>query len=174
MAQAVLKGKTKWFKALGEPQENKFKTTVNPDTGERDVVRDWSFQIAVGSGDKLMFRQNKVKKHVKFDEELGDYITIDLTEFDKKGRANTRPKIVDADGNPWQEDKWIGNGSSIEATVTLDTYSFTKDGQKIEGCKLIPTKIVVTEHVPYQAKGKVTDKAPKRTDKTDWTDDSDE
>ena len=171
MAQATLKGKTKWFKVLGDPQENRFKTTVDPKTGERNVVKDWSFNISVGSADKLMFRQNKVKKHVKFDEELGDFVSLDLLELDKKGRANPRIKVVDAEGNPWPEDKWVGNGSGIEATVTLDSYSFTKDGQKIEGCKLVPTKIVITDYVPYQAKGTAAAKPAKRTDNTDWTSD---
>lgn len=161
MAQAIIEGKTKWFKALGEARDNKFKEG-----------RSWSFQIAVGSAEKLLFRQNKVKKHVKFDEELGDYVTIDLQEFDKKGRPNKPIKVVDKDGNDWDADKWIGNLTTIKATVQLDPYKFTaKDGEKVEGCRLVPTKIEIIDHVPYVASGAKTATKTKRTDTNDWTDD---
>lgn len=163
MAQAIIQGKTKWFKAIGEPRDN-----YNKD------AKEWSFQIAVGSAEKLMFRQNKVKKSVKFDEELGDYVTINLPETDKKGKPNKPIKVVDVDGNDWPDDKWVGNLSTIEATITVDPYSFkNQQGETISGAKLIPTKIKIIEHVPYQST-KTSAKAEKRVDKTDWTDDSDE
>ncbi len=157
MAQAIIEGKTKWFKAIGEPRENKFK----------EGKRDWSCHIAVGSAEKLLFRQNKVKKHIKFDEELGDYVSIDLLEFDKKGQPNKKIKVEDVDGNEWPQDKWVGNLSTIKATINIEPYKFTKDGETIEGARLIPTKIVILEHVPYVAKSA---EKTKRTDTNDWTD----
>ncbi len=160
MAQHTWEGVTKWFKGLGEPRDN-----FNKDG------KEWSFQISVGSPEKLLFRQAKVKKSIKFDEELGDFVTVSLPSSDKKGNANKPFKVEDTDGNDWPEDKWIGNGSTIKATCRLDTYSFTKDGQKIEGAKLIPTRVVITNHVPHQSKNTTKADKPKRTDNNDWNDD---
>jgi hypothetical protein len=165
MPQAVIKGQTNWFKAIGEPRENKFKGNA----------REWSFQIAVGSAEKLLFRQNKVKKSIKFSEELGDYVQLDWPEKDKKGNLNKPIKVVDAEGVDWPQDKWVGNGSEIEAHVTIDPYSFTNaEGEKISGAKLIPTKIIITKHVPYESKNSKTSATKeKRVDKENWTEDAD-
>jgi len=163
MATHTWEGQVKWFKALGEPREN-----FNKDGYE------WSFQISVGSAEKLLFRQNKVKKSIKFDEELGDFVNLSLPAADKKGNPNKPIKVEDGDGVDWPSDKWIGNGSKVKVTCKLDSYSFVKDGQKIEGCKLIPVKAVVTDYVAPPAKGATQAAKPKRTDTTNWTDDTDD
>lgn len=178
MAQAIIKGKVKWFKFLGEPRENKFKSVreTDPDTGEyfERIVKDWSMQLAVGSAEKLLFRQNKVKKQIKFDEDLGDFVNIDYLEIGKKGVPNKPVKVVDAEGNPWPEDKWIGNLSTVEATINIEPYKFQKQGATIEGARLVPTKIVIVDHVPYQSTtSKATNKA-KRVDTVDWSASDDE
>jgi hypothetical protein len=163
MAQAIIEGKTKWFKAIGEPRDN-----YNKDG------REWSFQIAIGSAEKLLFRQQKVKKSIKFDEELGDYVTVNLPELNKKEKPNRKIRVVDSDGADWPEDKWVGNMSTIKATIEIEPYSFkNRDGDTISGAKLIPTKIEIVEHVPYVSASSKQDK-PKRKDNTDWTNEDDE
>lgn len=160
MAQATIEGKVKWFKVLGEPRENKFKNNE----------REWSFQIAVTSKDKLLFRQYKVKKPIKFDEEIGDYVNLSYPEYDKKSkRANPKIIVVDAEGNEWPQDKWIGNGSTVSATVDLEKYEFTKDGETISGAKVIPRKIVILDHSEYKSAGKA--EPVKRVDTVKWSED---
>lgn len=160
MPSATITGKTKWFGYLNEPRENKYK----------EYARDWSLLVGVSTAEKLLFRQHKVKKKIKFDDDLGDCVTIDYLELDKKTKEpNDVVPVVDTEGNEWPKDKWIGNGSTIAVDINLKHYDFTtKEGDRMEGHSVIPTKITIVEHVPYvkkDDKGKT-----KRTDNVDWSD----
>ena len=182
MATATLKGKVKWFKYLDPARENPYKPyldkekkPIKDENGNVRYMKDWGTMFSVDSGIKQFLRQNKVKKQVKYDDDIEDYINLNLDETDKKGvKFNTRPEVVDADGNPWPTDKWIGHGSVVEVTVEVSKYDF-KDitGAQISGASLIPKKFTVIDYVPYTKPGEKQDK-PKRVDKTDWSSDLDD
>lgn len=55
-----------------------------------------------------------------------------------------KPKVLKEDGTVWdfEEDGGIGNGSSVEATITTYKTKFGTVGTRLEALK-------VTEHVPY-------------------------
>ena len=161
MAQATIVGEVKWFGFLNDPRPNKFK----------DNELQWTYKQAIGSKDKLMLRQNKIKNKVGYDEDINDFITVTLPKFDKKGNLNKFPSIVDEEGNDWDKTKWIGNGSVVETTFDLIKFGpfMAKEGMTVEGNKIVPAVIKILEHKPYQ-KADAPGAKPKRTDNEDWTD----
>ena len=160
MAQATITGPVKWFGFLNDPRPNKFK----------DNELQWTYKQGVESKDKLMIRQNKIKNKVNFDEELGDFITVTLSKFDKKGNENKFPKIVDLEGNPWDKTKWIGNLSVVETTFDLIRFGpfTTKEGTTVEGNKLAPAVIKILDYKPYK-KADDQNAKPKRVGNEDWS-----
>lgn len=178
MATATLKGKVKWFKYLDAPRENPYKPYLDKEKkpikdadGRVKFMKDWGTMLSVDSAGKQFLRQHKVKKQVKYDDDIEDYINLNLDETDKKGvKYNTQPAVVDVDGNPWPADKWIGHGSEVEVVVEISKYDF-KDitGSQISGAALIPKKFTIINYVPYAKPGTSQDK-PKRVDTVDWVD----
>lgn len=49
----------------------------------------------------------------------GDYILIKKAEFNKDGKKNPPFKIVDSDNQPWGEDRFIGNGSTVDLKLNI-------------------------------------------------------
>lgn len=183
MATATLTGKVKWFKYLDPARENKYKPYLGPDkqplkdeNGNIRFMKDWGTMFSVDAGIKQFLRQNKVKKQVKYDDDIEDYINLNLDETDKKGvKYNAQPPVVDKDGTPWPTDKWIGHGTLVEVVVEVSKYDF-KDitGAQISGASLIPKKFTIISHVPYSKPGEAPAKAEKRVDKTDWSSEIDD
>lgn len=178
MAQATLKGVVKWFKYLDEPKDNKFKPLKNgkdfvlDGAGNMVFMKDWATMLAVDSSIKQFLRQNKIKKQVKFDDDIGDYINLTLDYMDKKTKQLVpRPQVVDENDLPWDASKWIGHGTLVEVTCELKKYDFKSvDGTQVSGASLIPKKFKILEHVPYTKPGTQAD-TPKRVDNTDWSND---
>lgn len=165
MAKATITGAVKWFGLLNDARPNKFK----------DNELQWTYKQAVESKDKLMIRQNKIKNKVGFDEEIGDFITVTLPKYDKKGNENRFPSITDAEGNAWDKTKWVGNGSVVETTFDLIKFGpfTTKEGLTVEGNKLFPSVIKIIDYKPYKKADGSADSKPKRVDNEDWSSDND-
>jgi hypothetical protein len=161
MAQVLeITGKTRWFGFLNEPRDKYGKPG-----------KEWSTHISTDKETRTAFRDNKVKNHIKDDEDftdkqitekfggtrLGKYTTIRRDATDKEGNPLAAIKVVDALGEPWPQDKWVGNGSTIKAVCSLTPFGPFKDketGVEVSGSKLTVQKIVIVDHVPYQAKPK--------------------
>jgi hypothetical protein len=82
---------------------------------------------------------------IKTDED-GDHVRLQR-EVRKMKRDGTiwelgPPKVYDQNGDPWNEEVLIGNGSKVE--VTADVY----DTSKGKGTRLVSVKVL--EHVPYE------------------------
>lgn len=71
----------------------------------------------------------------------------DGTELPQAGGA---PKVTDADGSPWTEDKGlIGNGSTAEVTNLITTF---KGGDGKMYSRTTMTGVKITEHKPVEEK----------------------
>lgn len=157
MANMILQGPAKWFKLIGEARPNKFK----------GGQLEYSTNIGIGSKEKMAFKANKVRKGIKFDEDIGDFISINVLAKDREY------EVVDKDGNEWPDDKWVGNGSIVEITCRLKPFDFVKEGEQIKGNSLVPTLVKIVEHKPYVKAGGTATKE-KRVDNNNWADEEDD
>lgn len=142
------KGKTVYFQG---PVKWAKVFEFNMDDGEY-APEGGQYTIDIGLGKKeikevLTWNKNYEPK----DDE--DFKGVQFIKFKRKNRHLSKkgklikdwsgpPKVVDADGNPWDEDKLIGNGSicTVKLNVTEGKmFSFVR----LEGVR-------VDEHVAYE------------------------
>jgi hypothetical protein len=135
-----LAGTAYWAKVLGEPEENyrgdgnEWSIDVTPDQRGLDLIR------RIGLGDKL---RNK-------DDDREEFITFRRRELKKDGEPNDHIEVVDADGNPWDDKKAIGNGSKVK--IKFSVFHMPAKGKFKEITKPVIYKITVAELVEYVKK----------------------
>lgn len=129
-----------WAKVLGDPQPN-YDETEN----------QWSINVGVDQrGIDLFSRLNMKDKVKNNDDDQGDFVTFRRREFKKDGTPNDPIEVVDAEGNPWDTEKLIGNESKVKVR-------FSVLESKFKGKTFIKPyiwKITVLELKTYVAKPK--------------------
>lgn len=78
-------------------------------------------------------------------EGRGDYLLIKKSEFNKDGEENPPFKIIDADNEPWGEERLIGNGTKADLKLTIVDWGVGK--KKSIWCSAIR----VTDLVSYES-----------------------
>lgn len=142
--EIVIRGVLNYAKVLGKARPhtglekyNKgpyWSVDVTPDAkGRKDLE-------ALGASDKLKEPSPKDKARVGNDT----FLSLRLLENRTDGDKNPPPRVVDARGEPWAENKLIGNGSVGDVKVRVVDYG--KGVQK--GIYL--QAIRVLDHVPYE------------------------
>lgn len=114
--EVLLSGKVKWAKLF------------KPESYQSGPPK-YSVVLYLDPPSRIVFDGLKLKNHVKSDAD-GEYITLRREHnpkvFDGRVIADGGPpEIVDTDGNAWDENKLIGNGS--EVTMKIAVYD-TKMG----------------------------------------------
>lgn len=143
----IINGISQYAQVLGAPRNNQF----DPDN------RIWTIDLLVNKDtikklktEGLGWKLKKTEKEASWTPEGSDYIKFKRMEFfiDRKTGEKKRNKpieVIDAQGNPWDQETLIGNGSEIN--VRFRTYEgFKKQTQAmIDG-------IQVVKHVSYENK----------------------
>jgi hypothetical protein len=130
----VIRGKGNWMKILGAPVLNyagdgkEWTMDITPDEEGIATLRE------VGLADRL---KNK-------GDDRGEFIPFRQREKRMDGTLNRPVSVVDADGNPWPQDKLIGNGSTVDVKFEVKDYG---KGKK---AGVYPQAVRVLEHKPYQ------------------------
>lgn len=136
---AVLRGTLHWAKVLGAPRDNEF-------TGGRD----WSVDLTpddpkalkeLGIADKL--REPKGKN----DDRKERFLSFRQKEFrenQKTGEVtkNEPIRVTDARGEPWPDNKLIGNGTKADVKFLVKEYKKGMVGTYIQAIRIL-------DHVPY-------------------------
>lgn len=117
---AVFRGKAQYAKVLGEPMLN-----YNKDG------KEWKIDVVFADekGIKAEAKKLGIADRVKQKDEYADglpYMTFKQAEYKRNGEANERVKVTDILGNPWPQDKLIGNGSDIDVKFVVVDYGVGK------------------------------------------------
>lgn len=133
-----LRGKAFWCKLL----EDQLHLNYGKDG------KEWSVDFSPNDEGKAVLKGLKVDDRLKNkDNELGDYLTLRLKEFRKDDKPNDKPKIVDGRGDPWPQDKRIGNGSDVDVKLNWVDYG---PGKK---AGLYLQSMRVLDWIPYEGGG---------------------
>lgn len=112
----IVNGKAFWFKAVGPPRDNKFK----PES------KQWAFDLAIDEKtaemllDKGMSPQSLKDKK----DERGVFITFTRDATRADGSPGKPIEVVDSKGQPWPDNKFVGNGSTLNVKMTLNEREF--------------------------------------------------
>jgi hypothetical protein len=144
-------GTVKWFKALGEPRMD-----------EMAGRKMWAFDFYPDDPEAMAktIKAQKINKTLK-DKGEGKFLGLSRNELTAKGEKNKPIPIVDADGNPWDQEVNIGNGSKVIVRYRIN-------GGSKYGNLFWVDAVKVVEHVPYEGGNELF---PKDIDKGDWADD---
>jgi hypothetical protein len=154
-------GKAFWVKVLGEPTEN-YQETGN----------EWTMDVQPNEkGIALLKRVGLAEKIRNKDDDREDFITFRRNELKKDGSENNKIEVVDADGNPWPEDKAIGNGSTVK--VRFSVFEMPAKGKFKAIIKPVIYKVTVVDLVEYKkaertAAKPAAKKAKNSANEEDW------
>lgn len=133
-----LRGKAFWCKLLPDQLH------LNYDKDGKEWSVDFSLDKEGLAKMKTLGMTDRIKDK---SNEQGRYIVLRVRELRKDGKANDLPKIVDSKGNPWPEDKRIGNESIVDVKLNYVGYG----ARKKPG--LYMQSMRVLEWVPYESTG---------------------
>lgn len=130
-----MQGKVYWAKIFGAPRPN-----YNEDG------REWTFEFEPNDDGVALLKEHKLKDRLKDKyEDRGPYLTLKRKEFDFEGKPNEHIRVVDAANQRWDDNKLLGNETTVDVKLTIVDYG---PGKK-KG--IYPVAIRVLEHVPYES-----------------------
>lgn len=117
----ILYGKCRWAKLFSPSQYNKWSLELNLDPDSVTKV--------------LELKRRGIRNVLKKDDE-GYWITLSRNvtyKYLNQDKPNTPPVVLDKEGQPWNKDKGIGNGSDVAVKVIVKEYKVpgTIDGKGI-------------------------------------------
>lgn len=133
----TVRGTAMYAKVLGAPVYNKF---------AKD--NEWTIDLVISNDTTKEIKGLGIGDRVKKKEGFADgkpYLHFKQKELTAKGNKNEPIKVTDIFGNPWPDDKLIGNGSVIDIQFALVPYEATTG--------VYPRTIRILDHVPYAGGG---------------------
>lgn len=127
----IIQGKIKWAKVLGEPG-----------WGFEKKHKEWSLDLYIDEEAAHKLEVQGLKDKIKIKGEDGMCVRFKRREFKSSGEANKPIRIVDDHGEPWPEDKQIGNGSVVNVNFAINEYGTNQRSANI-------LSMQVWDHVPY-------------------------
>ncbi len=133
---AVIRGKTSYAKILGDPVPNYEKTG-----------REWKFDLQIDDGTVKEVKALGIGDRVKSKDAYlngAPYLSFRQKELRRDGTKNGPIKVVDINGQPWPQDRLIGNGSTVDVRFAVVDFGVGKK-------KGIYVRAVrVLDHVPFE------------------------
>ena len=141
-AVIVIRGKLHWAKVMGK---------ARPHTGlpKYDKGPYWSVDVTPNAEGRALLKkygcEEKLKEPKKGPKEdrTESFIALRVLENRTDGEKNKPPRIKDARGNPWPEDKLLGNETVADVKVKIVDYGKASE----KGVYLQAIRIL--DHVPY-------------------------
>lgn len=144
-----LRGPIHWAKVLGDPVDNYDKNG-----------REWTFDVSLSTDGVRQIKLIKVNgqpvKNIKNrDDDRGDFVQFkqkfreaeDYERYGQKVRTvdEQRIKVMDASGQPWDQNVKLGNGTIADVKFEVVDYG------KGKYAGVYPRAIRVLDHVPYES-----------------------
>ncbi len=110
----VIRGKTSFAKILGDPVLNYSKDG-----------KEWKMDLQITADTEKELKRLGIGDRVKRKDEYLDgqpFLTFKQKEYKNNGEANSPINVVDAAGNPWDQSKLIGNGSTVDVKFVVVDY----------------------------------------------------
>lgn len=147
----TMEGTAYWCKLLDDP------VPTYDEKGE-----EWTLDVSLSErGKNLMTRLGMIDKIKNQDDDRGEYVTFRRPSVkksgDDKGQPNKPVPVKDAEGNDWDNDTKIGNGSKVK--VKFSVFSMPARGKFKAFSKLVLHEVTVLELKEY-AKKKPQEAAP--------------
>ena len=131
-----VRGIAHWAKVLGKPRYNRF-----------NDENEWTIDVSVDKDGLKLFKALGIVDRLRDPKEGEDrdrFITFRQREFKKDGERNDPIKIVDAAGEPWNQNTLIGNGSVVDVKFRVKDYGRgKKKGVYIQAVRVLSL-------VPYE------------------------
>lgn len=129
----VIRGRLNWAKVLGAPVMNDYAKE-----------KQWSVDVSPDAAGMTVLRSLKLDGKIKNKGDArGNFISFRQSEFKKNGELNDPINITDAKGNPWPENKKLGNETVADVKFSYTDFGQTK-GSYIKAIRVL-------KHVPYVA-----------------------
>lgn len=132
-------GKIYWAKIVG-------KKALVPNY-ER-TGKEWAYELV--PDDTSFLKEHRLLDRLKDKEDLknpdkGEFLHLKKPEFTKDGKENTPITIYDSEGQPWGEDRLLGNGTEVVAKLSIVDWGVGKK-------KSIYTQAIRIENlVPFES-----------------------
>lgn len=141
----VVRGKLHWAKVLGaarpykgNPKYDKgpsWSVDVTPNAESRELIEQMDFD------EKLKTPNKKNEKETRKET----FLSLKVLENRADGEKNRPPRVVDARGNEWPNDKLLGNETVADVKVKVVDYgSGSEKGVYLQAIRVL-------EHVPYES-----------------------
>ena len=140
MASYKIPGKIYWCKLLG-----------NPEPGYDETKLEWSTDFAVNADIKNQIERLGLGAKIRNKGgDRGDYLSftrpLKKTAPNKDGKIENEPvRVIDKDGNTWDNNRKIGNGS--EGILTFGIYDVPPSKKFKGGPKPVIYELQVTHYV---------------------------
>lgn len=127
----MIRGKAKWAKVLGAPV-----------WGYEEAFREWTVDVHIDEETVERLKAEGLGDKIK--EKNGEtFVRFSRKEFKTDGTPNKPIRIVDNQGNPWDEKKKIGNDSVVNVNFAINEYKKGKFSMNI-------LALQVWDHIPYE------------------------
>lgn len=108
----VIRGEVHWAKVLGDPVLN-----------YGGDGKEWTLDMSPDEAGLATLRELGVDGRIKNKkDDRGDFIAFRQKEKRLDGSFNRRISVTDARGEPWPQDKLIGNGSKADLKFEFKDY----------------------------------------------------
>jgi hypothetical protein len=108
----TIRGIAHWAKVLGDPV---------PNYGGDN--REWTIDLTPNEEGKALLERLGLGKRLKNKgDEREDFIQFRQREKRQDGSLNRRISVVDLEGEPWRQDRLIGNGSTVDLKFEHKDY----------------------------------------------------
>lgn len=134
----VIRGKTSFAKIIGDPVLNYSKDG-----------KEWKMDLKIDANTVKEVKKMGLGDRVKQKEGYLDgapFMTFKQKEFKSNGEPNQPIKVVDVAGNPWDQNKLIGNDSVVDVKFVKVDFG---PGKKLG---VYPRSVRVLELVEYSPK----------------------
>lgn len=133
---AMIQGKARWCKL------------VKPGKGFDEGTFEWSTDLEIDDATADKIRAEGAGAYVKAKDGV-TFVTFKRKTKNRDGSDAKPIKLVDNKGQPWDPEKLIGNGSTLNVKYVINETSFGKK----TFVKPAPLAVQVWELVEYEGKG---------------------
>lgn len=108
----VIRGIANWAKVLGDPVPN-----------YGGDGKEWTIDITPDEEGRATLKELELDGRLKNKgDERGEFISFRQKEKRLDGSFNRRISVTDSQGNPWPQNKLIGNGSTVDIKFEKKDY----------------------------------------------------
>lgn len=131
----IVQGKAKWTKLLGEPRP-----------GYDESSKEWSVDLYLDEEGKKEFLASGADKFYVKSNEDGEFVRFVRKATKADGSAGRPVSVEDDHGQPWDQQRLIGNGSILNIKYSLNTVK--SKGQMRNKPSIIAVQ--VWNHEPFK------------------------